>query len=345
MFHQEPPSVPVGTQRPVRANPPASWKFLAGVLAGILLPLLMAEMFLRGFPPEDIHEYLGEESPTTGVYCADPEIGADYRSFEDFQAGVEPMIKELGPLTSPLATWALFGNSFVQAGGMLGDTASAALPDIRMFYLQNNEPLFLRVAQARQLLRNGLRPQQLIFVIMPIDMLRLGKQPLSAIQVNERGAITYRVRSPEGPLSILNKTSRLALTLWVRSGQHVTHPSFRGSVVTSAVPSWLEEDLHTMLRVLGELTREYGVPSTILLLPNREQIFGQTQFALQDSIVAICQAEGLDCYDARELFLNDSDKPSLFLPDWHFSERGNHMLFQALQDHLSSLPNNKASKP
>ena len=61
----------------------------------------------------------------------------------------------------------MFGNSFVQAAGMLGDTAQAELPDRQIFYLKRNEPIYLRVAQFRLLLVNGLRPERAFFIVLP----------------------------------------------------------------------------------------------------------------------------------------------------------------------------------
>jgi hypothetical protein len=39
--------------------------------------------------------------------------------------------------------------------------------------------------------------------------------------------------------------------------------------------------------------------------------------------------------DVRGPFLTADDKPGLFLPDKHFSERGNRLLLDAILDHLS----------
>src|SRR5262249_46231181 len=60
------------------------WFLLGGPLAGILL-LGVAECFLRLFPPQDLHPYLGEEAPLTGIYAPDPELGARYRCWEAFR--------------------------------------------------------------------------------------------------------------------------------------------------------------------------------------------------------------------------------------------------------------------
>jgi hypothetical protein len=43
---------------------------------------------------------------------------------------------------------------------------------------------------------------------------------------------------------------------------------------------------------------------------------------------------GLDFYDARGVLAGASDKRALFLPDWHFSERGNALVMEGLLGHL-----------
>ena len=96
----------------------------------------------------------------------------------------------------------------------------------------------------------------------------------------------------------------------------------------------LADDLHKFMSVLGDASRKSGVPITVLLIPNREQIFGTAGYALQDAVAEMCRSERLDCFDARQIFTNDTDKPSLFLPDWHFTERGNRLLLTHLLTHF-----------
>jgi hypothetical protein len=303
---------------------------------GLFLILALAEGYLRLSPPTDLFPYLGEDSPLTGCYQPDPDLGADYRSFADFRQPYAVRLDELGALDSPQPTWALFGNSFVQAPGMLGDTAAAALPNQRMFYLKLNEPPNLRIAQARLLLKQGLRPERLVFALLPIDMLILGNHPLYSIQVTKRGALTYRARRPKNGLGSLIGRSRLALVPWVRSGLAAEKPSFRVYRVTSHLPKSLIADLNTFTRMLDEMQREYGCTVTMLLIPNRDQVYGEAGYALQDALAAMCREHGIDCCDTRNVFLNATDKPSLFLPDFHFSRRGNEILFSTLQDHFEA---------
>ena len=319
------------------------WKLGAGFLLGLIFPLVLAEMFVRMHPPADIQEFLGDDSPLQGCYQRDPVLGADYKSYECIRQKYAVRLDELGSLTLPGSTWAWFGNSFVQAPGMLGDTATAAMPGTRMFYLKQNEPLYLRIAQARLLLKNGLRPQRLIFAFHPVDTLYLCRQPLSSIYVNDHGAITYRPRRQSGLSGTLMRHSRLALIPWLRSGQQVAKPSYRPHKVTSYVPTWLAADLRSFVRMLGDMSREYGTTVTVLLIPNRGQVFGEAKFALQDALSAMCREQQIDCCDVGQVFLEATEKPSLFLPDWHFSLRGNQLLWNALQTHLEATEKEKGN--
>lgn len=319
-------------------------RFVLGLSTGFILPLLFAEVFVRLRPPSDIQPWLGEHSSLTGNYQPDPILGADYRSFEDFRQAYAARLGELGPLHSDRPTWAWFGNSFVQAPGMLGETAQAELPRVRMFYLARNESLNLRVAQVRLLLESGLRPERIVFALLPIDVAELGKQPLASIFVTRRGAITNQVRKPGPPLDALLAVSRFATVAWIRSGQHVWDRSFRPKHVTKALPPVLADDLRKFMSVLGEASRKSSVPITVLLIPNREQIFGTAGYALQDAVVDMCRAEHLDSFDARHVFGNDADKRSLFLPDWHFTPRANQLLLTHLLAHFAS-PSAATSEP
>ena len=217
---------------------------------------------------------------------------------------------------------------------MLGDTAQAAMPEVRMFYLQRNERPGLRVAQMRLLLDHGLRPQRIIFVLLPVDAVSLCKQPLQSIHVNSHGAITTRLRMPAQPFDVLLRHSQLATLAWIRSGRHVWNPGFRMSQISDTLPQPLPDDLKQLVSAIGGLSRKHSVPVTVLLIPNREQIIGKAKFALQDSVIAMCRGQGLDWFDGRDVFAGVAEKQTLFLPDWHFTPGGNELLLSALLEHF-----------
>jgi hypothetical protein len=317
--------------------PGSPWlRFTVAAVAAVFCVLALGEGFARFAPPQVVRDYFRYGEAADGIFRPDPELGADYRSFDVLQRAFADAFDAIGPLQDPTPTWLMFGNSFVQAPGMLADTARAAMPDKRIVNLPRNVDLPLRVAQARLLLDAGLRPQRLIFVLLPLDMTHIGSRPLAYIDVTPNGAITTRARWPEGPLGVVTNASRLAAIAWIRSGRSVGDPAFRREDVSNAPSPRVRQDLATILGVLARSARQHDVPVTVVAIPNREQIFGQHGRGFQAELGAICADLGLDFFDAGPVFVADADKKTLFLPDWHFSERGNRLLLGGLLDHLGS---------
>ncbi len=307
-------------------------RVVLGFVLGLSLLLIAGEFYSRTWTPADVLEYLGESSPLFGPYQQDPVLGADYASFDALRALNAARLRELGPLESPRPTWLWFGNSFVQANGMLGDIAAGALPDIRMFYLKRNEPLHLRVAQARMFLQSGLRPERIFFVVLPIDVSTYALRPLSSIVVNSKGAITYDIGNPPFPLDRLISHSLLMRIAWVRQGG--ANRAVRSPDVAASVPPRLASQIVAMLGLLGDTAGSFGVPVTLVLLANRQQLFGQAGFALQDFLIQIAASKNMDVFDARGAFHNRSNKRDLFLPDWHHTSAANQDIINALLTHL-----------
>jgi hypothetical protein len=317
--------------------PMVCWRFIVGALLGVALPLTAGELYARYRPPADLQLYLGDSSPLTGVFRPDPIIGVDYGSFEAFRKLYAVRLSELGPLSSPQPTWAWFGNSFVQAPGMLGQIAQARFPHHRMFFLQRNESVPLRVAQIRQLLQHGLRPQRIFFVLLPLDIDSFGNKPIHTINVNRNGAITYRITKPPVPLDVLTQQSRLALLGWIRSGDRTAEPGYRNGMALKRMSSNIRADVTAISSVLGHLSKQYGVPITVVLIPNREQLFGTVSYHLQDEVAEIARNSGLDVFDARLAFESVANIRSVFLPDWHLNPSGNQLLLRALIGHLAKI--------
>src|SRR5262245_42699541 len=97
-------------------------RFLLGVCLAVALLAGIAEVYLRLFAPGDPHPYLGDASPLTGIYRADDDFSVSYASWEALCADNAERLRVYLPFEShadgrPL--WAFFGNSFVQAPGML----------------------------------------------------------------------------------------------------------------------------------------------------------------------------------------------------------------------------------
>jgi hypothetical protein len=317
-------------RRPWRAS---AVSFVSGLLGTTVAVLLLGEGYARFAPPNDFRHYV-EGDAKNAIYRADPVLGADYRSYQDFAAENARRLGELGPLDLPKPTWLFLGNSFVQAPGMLADSASQALPTKRIFSLGRNVDLPLRVAQARLLLRAGLRPERILFVLLPLDVWQIGPRPLSYIVVTAEGRIAARIRWPAPPWGKFIRASALATIAWVRGGWAAGDPAARIALIDQTPAPRMQSDLRKLLGALADVAREFTAPTTVVAVPDREQVFGKSGFGLQAALRAICAQAGLDFYDARLPFIQATDKPSLFLPDWHFSARGNALLLKGLFDHL-----------
>ena len=316
---------------------PERWlRYALGFAAALIMVLALGEAYARLYTPNDVRAKLGDVPSGGGIYKPDPVLGADYRSYEDFRAENAGRLKQLGALDSPTPTWLFLGNSFVQAEGMLADTARKALPDTRIFNLGRNVDLPLRVAQTRLLLEAGLRPRRIFFVLLTNDVAFVGSRPLSFIAVSPEGAITTRVRWPEPPWDALPNRSRLATIAWMRSRRSAGDPSFRGRNVADTPSPRIQQDLHSILSVLADVARHHDVPVTVVAIPNRQQVFGRTGTGFQQTLKDICHSLKLDLYDTFQPLADDQDKRTLFLPDWHFSPRGNEILLRGLMEHLET---------
>lgn len=315
--------------------------FILGCLAAVLLLAGLAEVFLRWFPPADLHPFLGEQSPLTGIYRPDADFAVTYRSWEDFCTDNAARLKDYVPFersADPRPLWAMFGNSFVQAPGMLADTARQALPDHRIFNLGRNELPFVRLAQIKLLLEHGLRPERIFVEFMPVDVLPLGPQPLDTVRVTTKGALTYEPRLPPGPAGWLVRHSRVALTAWVRAGRQHGNPGFKSGRVYEGVGEPLRGDLARLFGNLARLGRQYHVPVTVVLIPAYHQVVRGDPCGFQHVLGDMLRGYGLDVFDPRAAFIHFPNAQSLFLPDLHFNEAGNRLLLAELLKHLQRLP-------
>jgi len=312
-------------------------KFAVGAVLAFVLFLTCGEIFLRFWPVPDLLPFLGDESPLTGPFSPDPDIAIAYRSYGAFRAANAPRVATFDPAPGDnRSVWALFGNSFVHAPGMLADTLREVVTDRRIVNLGRNEPLPVRVAQIRVLLTHGFRPERIFFMILPVDMLTIGPYPLSTWHVTPRGAITYRVSRPPG-LGHLAE-SRLFLSAWTRSRRHQGNPEFRSHFFNEFVHPLLEADLGRLLAVLSAAGRAAKVPITIVLVPNREQVIADAPDFIQQAIRRIAHVQNIEAIDLRNDFRFQPNKRELFLPDGHFSVKGNAVLITAILNQLNRSP-------
>jgi hypothetical protein len=310
---------------------------VAGALLAAALLAGLAEVHLRSSPPQDLYAYLGEASPLPGPFVPADDFGVGYRSWDAFRADTADALRKFGafgPVEDGRPIWALFGNSFVQAPGMLADQVRAGVPDRRAFNLGRNELLIIRLAQVRLLLEHGLRPERVIMALMPLDVGTLGYQPLSTLCVTSRGAVTYRPRLPPGPAGWLIEHSRLALAGWVRAGRHRGTPGFHPRRLNNGIDEPLLGDLRTLFGNLAHAAAAQHVPVTVLLIPTYEQVMRGAPCGFQDTLAALLRGQGYDVLDPREAFRSQPDRSALFLPDKHFTPLGNRVLLGELLAHL-----------
>jgi hypothetical protein len=311
---------------------------LGGALAAGLL-LGVTEVYLRQFPPGEHHAYLGEASPLTGIFLPDKDFGVTYRSWEAFYAdNAERLRPFFPPRENPDSrrVWAFFGNSFVQAPGMLADRARELVGNRRVFNLGRNEHLFVRLAQIKLLLQKGFVPERIFVLLMPVDMLALGVQPLRTIYVTSQGALTYIPRLPGGVAGWLAEHSRLAKAAWFRAGYHRGNSGFRKRTLSERVQEPLLGDIRHLFSGLARVTREHGVPVTVILIPSYEQIMGRAGFGFQDTLGPLLRQQGYDVFDPRDAFGPKPERAALFLPDKHFTALGNQMVLSRLLAHLGT---------
>lgn len=312
-------------------------RFVAGVLLAVVLLVGVAEGFLRLFPMRDLHLYLGEDSPLSGPFVADPDWVVAYRSWDAFAAENDKRLAPFLPLHAngdPRPVWAFFGNSFVQDADGLADSVRDRAPDRHVFKLGRLEQLEIRLAQVRLLLEQGFRPERLFLELMAVDTLKLGPHPLATTRVSPHGAITYVPALPPGPLGQLIGHSRLALTARVRVGNHKGNRRYNMVHLYKSVDEPLRGDLLKLFANVARLVREKQIPTTLCLLPDRNQILYRSGFAFQDELRPVFEQMGFDVFDPREVFLRHGDPASLYLRCGHFNREGNRIQAEDLLRHL-----------
>lgn len=322
-------------------------RFALGFCTALAALFGAAELFLRLFPPSDLHPYLGENSPLTGNYRPDRSFGVSYRSFADFAAANAKRLEPWLPLEAPpdaRPIWAMFGSSFVHMKGMLADTARRTVRDRAIFNLGRNEPVPVRMAQIQLLLEHGFRPERIFFQIMPLDFAGLAEQPLASYHVTARGALTYRPNVPDGPAGACILGSRLAFTAWCRLGLQKGDPFMSRSRLAVGLDEGVLRDARRLFAELAAATRQ--TPVTVILIPNYEHIWRKAPCGFQDALTPLLQELGYDVFDPREAFMRHPNRAELFIPDKHFSAEGNRLLLAELLVHerdASAKLKNKAA--
>ena len=311
-----------------------AWCVLGAVVALSAL-LASAEIFVRRFPVESDGRDHPEAWSRPALYTADADFGVGYR-WEAFRLYAADRLGTALPAESqhdrrPL--WAFFGNSFIQAPGMLADVVRQQATEVRVFNLGRNEHFALRLAQIKLLLANGLRPQRLFVALTPVDLLPLGYQPLHTLTVTAAGELTYAPRWPTGLLESVVRASRLAAAAWLRSGRQRGNPDFDPASLRWRIDPPLLADLAQLFAALARVATAHDVPVTVILIPVHEQIVEYAGFAFQDTLSPLLRGYGFDVFDPRAVFEREPDRQALYAPDKHLSARGNQLLARELLAH------------
>jgi hypothetical protein len=306
----------------------------AGVLASALAVFSFTELYLRFFPPQDVHPFLGDQSPLAGHYVPDPDFVVGFRSWNDL-CGENP--KSLGNGRDEKLrkraeqTWLVFGNSFAFEYATWHRKQGRA---VHVQPLDHREALTVRLAQIKAILEHGIRPQRIVLVLTPVDFKELGEEPLCCHQVNAHGGRVFLPWLPAGPAGWLVENSRLALTAWVRTGRHRGNPAFSRRALSRRVPESMRQDLDRLFANLGRLCSAHEVPITVVLIPMRSEVTARRGFALEDALVSTLQQSGIGVVDPRSFFLDHPNVAELYIPDGHLSEKGNQLLDAAIHFHL-----------
>ncbi len=330
--------------------------FACGLIFAVSLIFAIGELYLRVTPPGDLAEHLGTNSPKTGPFKPDSRYGAQYRSLaaldSDNRDPFQPINGKLDPYRhlfhnpKPPRVWAFFGSSFAQAPGMLADTTRQFIPSRTTFNLGKNEILPVRLAQAEFLLDEGLPVERIFVVVIPLDGYFFALHSLGQIRVTEGGGISYDPRMPAAGGAVV-RNSRLALQGWTQTGLHVNQPLYTVRQLNTRYDGRMLADFTTLFGHFATAAARHRVPVTVVLLPNHEQVTRGAGFAFQDAITPALRDQGYDVCDVRRAFLDYQDKPSLFIPDKHFSPTGNRLLLATVLEHLkeSDLPDPSTVRP
>jgi hypothetical protein len=317
---------------------------VCGFVVAVGFVFAVGEAYLRVTPPGDLAEYLGSESPRSGHFRPDERYGAQYRSFADLDAdNIDPWkqtpkldeYRHLFKSPRPPKVWAFFGSSFAQAPGMLADTTRKLVPTRTVFNLGKNEILPVRLAQAEMLLDEGLPIERMFVIVIPLDGFFFALHSLDQIRVTPKGGIAYIPRLPTVGGSLAGR-SRLFLQGWTQTGLHTNEPLYPTRRLNDKYDGRMLADFTKLFGLFAVTAKRHSLPVTVVLLPNHEQTTRGARFAFQDAITPPLREQGYDVLDVRRVFLDYPDKPSLLIPDKHFSDVGNRLLLSAIVEHLKA---------
>lgn len=317
----------------------------AGFAVAALAVFALGELYLRVAPPSDLAQYL-PDGDRAGPFRDDPEFGVQYRSLDALAADNPGRFDPFRPLLrDPNArVWAFFGTSFAQAPGMLADTTRAHVPQRTTFNLGKNEAFPVRLAQAALLLDSGLKPERIFLVTIPLDALAFVQHGLDQHRATPNGGLVYAPRVPAVGGALV-RNSRLALKGWTRTTLHQNRPFYQPREVNTHIDPVARADVRTVYGHFAKRCARHGVPVTVVLLPNYEQLTRGAGCAAQEMFAEEARAVGFDVCDVTAAFRAWPNTPDLFIPDKHFSDTGNRLLLAELIAHLKATDPRAADLP
>jgi len=330
--------------------------FLLGVVAGICLPVISAEVYLRFQPPAHIQMYLAEACPLEGPFVADDAFPYKFRSVEALlnTTGVsrQEMLRLLGtgrtgqsaPAGDGRRPWVILGNSFAgYAEGSYTWRIRGMFPEQPMFNLAAaGYGWYWHLAQLKALLESGCRPSRCIITVVPVDLLDVGQHSIESHVITRRGALTYRPRLPGKPFGTLVARTRLGLAAWVRTDRQLSHPGFDKDDLYESdgpFPATFREDVQRLMREIRRLAVNCDMKVTFVLIPAHRQVVRGAGFPSQDLIRQSADELGLGCVDPRAAFQNCPDRRTLYVADHHLSKEGNRLVAEALREQLIETDN------
>ena len=148
------------------------------------------------------------------------------------------------------------------------------------------------------------------------------------------------------------RNSRLALQSWTQTGWQVNVPRYPTRLLNDRYDGRMLADFTKVFGHFAVATTRRRVPVTMVLLPNYEQTARGGRLRVSGRDHAALREQGYDVCDVRQAFLDYPDKPSLFIPDKHFSDIGNRLLLATVLEHLKAtdpsatdLPDPKTVRP
>src|SRR5262249_54104692 len=153
---------------------------------------------------------------------------------------------------------------------MLGDQVAQQLPQVHAIYLRKNEYLAVRAAQLRLLLEQGLRPERVLFVLLPIDVVGFVVESPEQYHIDASGVLSIQTPIPDWLAPLADK-SRLAYAFGVRTHDAKRAYAQAANRLANGLAGQDRTEVKWLMHELAETCRGYGVPLSLVLLPNYEQ--------------------------------------------------------------------------